>query len=83
MSPTRLRECLLVLGWSQRTLAKLTQRDDSLVRRWADGDRPVPETVATWLERIAAKVQAVLDADPPPKPSRGPRAEALTAEARP
>ena len=81
MTPTRLRECLAVLGWSQRTLAKLTQRDDSLVRRWADGDRPVPETVAAWLERMAAAMQALLAADPPPGPSRGPRAtvEAVSA----
>ena len=82
MTPTRLRECLATLGWSQRTLAKLTQRDDSLVRRWADGDRPVPEAVAAWLERMAAGMQALLTSDPPPGPSRGPRAVVDAENAR-
>ena len=81
MTPDRLRELLAALGWSQRGLARLVGRDQSLVRRWCDGERPVPVEVGAWLERMAACVAGMLAADPPPQPTRGPRA--LACDVRP
>ena len=74
MTPDRLRELLAVLGWSQRGLARLVNRDVSLVRRWCDGERSVPVEVGEWLERMAERIAKMLAADPPPQPTRGPRA---------
>ena len=54
MTPTRLRDCLALLRWSQRGLAEALGCDDRLVRRWASGDGSVPPDVVEWLERAAA-----------------------------
>ncbi len=53
MSPTRLRDCLALLRWSQRGLAEALDCDDRLVRRWASGDASIAPDVADWLERVA------------------------------
>ena len=37
MTPTRLRECLDALRWSQRDLAATLSCNDRLVRRWSGG----------------------------------------------
>lgn len=63
VSPTRLREILGLLRWTQRGLAEALGCDDRLVRRWASGDAAVPPGVADWLERIGA----VHAACPPPQ----------------
>ncbi len=62
MTPERLRECLALLRWSQRSLAAALTMDERQVRRWATGEAFIPEQVATWLERRAAAMAA----DPPP-----------------
>ena len=54
MSPTRLRECLDALGWSQRGLADILGLHETRVRRMARGLLPVPPEVAEWLETLAA-----------------------------
>lgn len=64
MTPTRLRECLTLLDWSQRGVAALIQRDERQVRRWAAGQGAIPDYLATWLETLAA----VHVANPPPEP---------------
>jgi ribosome-binding protein aMBF1 (putative translation factor) len=53
MTPTRLRECLDLIGWSQRALADTLGLHETRVRRWATGRYPVPDNVAAWLERLA------------------------------
>ena len=55
MTPTRLRECLEALRWSQRELAAALGCNDRLVRRWAMGapGYAVPESVGEWLEVLA------------------------------
>ena len=63
MSPDRLRECLAVLAWSQRSLAVLIDRDERQVRRWAAGDYDIPEDVAAWLEKLVR----FHERNPPPK----------------
>ena len=62
MTPTRLRECLDVLGWSQRGLADMLRTNERQVRRWAAGSAEVPGRVAEWLERVAS----FHEANPPP-----------------
>jgi len=62
MTPTRLRECLDALAWSQRGLARLLVRDEGTVRQWARGKTRVPEDVATWLEARARQAERL----PPP-----------------
>lgn len=53
MTPARFAECLALLRWSQRGLAVAIDYDDRLVRRWASGERPIPQAVSAWLERAA------------------------------
>jgi len=55
MTPTRLRECLEALRWSQRELAATLECNDRLVRRWAVRvpGYAVPECVGAWLEVLA------------------------------
>ena len=55
MTPTRLRECLDALRWSQRDLAATLSCNDRLVRRWAAGapSCAVPESVGKWLEVLS------------------------------
>jgi hypothetical protein len=53
MTADRFRECLAMLHWSQRGLAEILYCDDRLVRRWAQGSEPVPESIAGWIEKMA------------------------------
>ena len=62
MTPTRLRECIALLRWSQRGLADAIGVDEARVRKWARGVGEVPDEVASWLERRADAMAA----DPPP-----------------
>ncbi len=58
MTSTRLRECLNLMGWSQRGLADLLGLHETRVRRWARGLIDVPPEVASWLETLAAVHEA-------------------------
>ena len=53
MEPTRLRDCIKVLGWTQRGLARLLDRQEGTVRQWARGAVEIPEDVAAWLDKLA------------------------------
>lgn len=64
MTPTRYRECLAVLGLSQRGLAPILRCSDRLPRVWATGAEAVPPLVAAWLEACAA--HRLAHPDPPP-----------------
>ncbi len=68
MSPTRFRECLAALDWSQRGLARLLDRAEGTVREWARGRLPVPTEVSEWLE---ARARAAEQYPPPVRRSRG------------
>lgn len=50
MTPTRLRECLTALRWSQRGFAAALGRPEGTVRQWARGTVRIPDNVAEWLE---------------------------------
>jgi transcriptional regulator with XRE-family HTH domain len=62
VSPTRLRECLTLLRWSQRGLADALNRQEGTVRQWARGAVQIPEDVARWLEIRATHAER----NPPP-----------------
>lgn len=63
MTPTRLRECLDALHWSQRGLASILNRHEGTVRQWARGAVAIPPDVAAWLETMAKHAAR----HPPPK----------------
>ena len=54
MTPSRLRECLEALGWSQRGLADMLGVHETRTRRWARGALEIPAEVADWLETLTA-----------------------------
>lgn len=62
MTPTRMRECIALLRWSQRGLADALSRPEGTVRQWARGKVRIPESVADWLERAGRWHEA----NPPP-----------------
>lgn len=64
MTPTRRRECLALLRWTQRGFAAAIGWDEGTVRRWLRGSSEAPAEIDAWLDR-----RAVAMADDPP-PSR-------------
>ena len=62
MTPTRRRECLALLRWTQRGFAAAIGVDEGTVRRWLRGSGEAPQAIDAWLERRA---MAMAD-DPPP-----------------
>ena len=54
MTPDRFQECLALLHWSQRGLAEILDTHPTTVRRMAIGDAGIPDSVAEWLEELAA-----------------------------
>ncbi len=66
MTPTRLRECLVALDWTQRGVARLLERPEGTVRQWARGTVQVPSDVASWLETLTKCHE---ENPPPSRPS--------------
>ena len=62
MTPTRFRECLDLLGWTQRGLAAYLDAPEGIIRSMARGTAPIPDELATWLEKRAQHAAAT----PPP-----------------
>ena len=58
MTPTHLRQCLALLHWSQRGLARILNRDEGTVRQWARGAVVIPHDVADWLIARADHAEA-------------------------
>ncbi len=52
MTPTRLAECLALIGWRRQDLANQTKIDERQIRRWEAG-ATIPPPIAAWLERMA------------------------------
>jgi hypothetical protein len=66
MTPTRYRECLDIVGQSQRGLAATVLGcADRLTRAWASGRSRIPDDIAAWLETWAAIRTAHPDPEPP------------------
>jgi transcriptional regulator with XRE-family HTH domain len=54
MSPYRLSLSLLILGWSERELARRTGEHRTTIRRWLSGESGVDPAVAQWLDVLVA-----------------------------
>ena len=54
MSPYRLSVCLIILGWSERELARRTGEHRTTLRRWLAGESQIDPSVAKWLEVLVA-----------------------------
>jgi Helix-turn-helix len=54
MSPYRLSLCLIILGWSERELARRTGEHRTTIRRWLAGESEIDSSVAKWLEVLVA-----------------------------
>ncbi len=54
MSPYRLSVCLIILGWSERELARRTGEHRTTLRRWLAGEGQIDPSVAKWLEVLVA-----------------------------
>lgn len=67
MTPARLRECLALLGWTERGLARQLGYSLTAPRMWLAGLARVPQPVADWLEARAAHATTT------PPPPRAPR----------
>jgi hypothetical protein len=52
MTGARFLECLDILGWSLRHLARLLHCDTNLPMRWGRGAATVPPSIAQWLEAL-------------------------------
>ena len=50
-----MRWCLHVIGWSQEELSRRLNTHESTVRQMARGRRPITDTLAIWLEMLAAR----------------------------
>lgn len=62
MTPTRFRECLDILGWTQRGLATYLDAPEGMIRSMARGTASIPDELAAWLEARAQHAAAT----PPP-----------------
>lgn len=76
---TRLRSALNRLHWSAQTIATLLDVNERTARRWISGQNPAPDNVLTWLERMAA----YMDANPAPRKTNNPSASAPHIHAGP
>jgi transcriptional regulator with XRE-family HTH domain len=54
MSPYRLSLSLLILGWSERELARRTGEHRTTIRRWLSGESKVDPAVVQWLDVLVA-----------------------------
>lgn len=61
MTANQFRAALDRLSLSQVGAARLFKADGRTVRRWAAGDRSIPETVAILLRLLVAKKLVVED----------------------
>jgi ribosome-binding protein aMBF1 (putative translation factor) len=75
-----LRECIDILGWTQRGLARTLERQEGTVRQWARGVVQIPDDVDVWLEKLVKAHER----NPAPRreeTTTDPRTRALAAEA--
>jgi DNA-binding transcriptional regulator YdaS (Cro superfamily) len=73
MSAHRFRECLDIIGWQNRPLARRLGVDEKQIRRWARGDIAPPPRLMSWMERMARHIAN----NPPPNVRQPERAKSL------
>ncbi len=54
MTPTRLRECIALPGWSLRKLSRVLGVRSDATLQLGSGKRPIAPELATWLDELAA-----------------------------
>ena len=54
MTPSRMQECLDLLGWTRRELGQQIGMGERNVRRWLAGELRIPTPIASWLETLVA-----------------------------
>lgn len=67
MTPTRRRECLALLRWTQRGFAAVIGWDEGTVRRWLSGALAVPQ----WVPLALAGLKRLQEATQSPLPHQG------------
>ncbi len=63
MTPIQFRAALTRLDLSQVGAARLVGADERTARRWALGERAIPECVAILLRLLVAKKITIADID--------------------
>lgn len=63
MKAAEFRAALGALGWTRVQLGAVLGCSESLVRRWASGEQPVPAPVGRWLRAVVRTLRA----HPPPR----------------
>lgn len=53
LTPAEFSAALVMLGWSERYLARQLQCDKKMVQRWSAGDAPIPQSLAMWLVKLS------------------------------
>ena len=53
MTPKQFTAAIDQIGWTLRGTAEHLALPPTRIRRWADGEYPVPDAVAHWLEALA------------------------------
>lgn len=53
MSPARFAECLEMIGWTKRGLARRLQVGQAAVRQMANGRHEIQDDFGDWLEGLA------------------------------
>lgn len=65
MTPSRLAECIVILGWTQREAGRQLSRQEAAIRQYLSGERKIPDADAAWIERLAR----FHERNPPPQRS--------------
>ena len=60
MTPERLIDCLTEIGWGVETQARKLKCEIEDIKPWFLGMEPVPDEVATYLERVAAVIRPLI-----------------------
>lgn len=62
MTSDEMRDCLELMGWSLRELARRLETDDGTVRQMGRGSRPIADNLAAWLRLFGAMHRALTPA---------------------
>lgn len=78
MKPARLNDCLAIIGWPIREVARRLEMPESGIRWWLAGRYPVPDEIAQWLEELANAIETIPPPERPDKarPARKPKVAA-------
>ena len=63
MTPSRLAECIAILGMTQRETGRQLSRQEAAIRQYLSGKMKIPDADAAWIERLAR----FRERNPPPE----------------